>query len=103
MYKVPVQPIPNQLFSVMIGNVDYQVELRTIQDTAFMSVWANGDILFYNQLCTPNNFVNPYNYVSKNGKFYWKSLDGEYPYFKNFGNTQHLLFLTAEEVANAEA
>ena len=101
MYLIELDKIPNQTFTVMLDNVNYRVALRTIQGLTYISVWANGDILFYNQLCTPNQFVNPFNYVSTNGKFYFKCTTGDYPNYKEFGNTQSLYFLTKDEVDNA--
>lgn len=99
MYRIPIEAIPNQIFTIMIDNVNYRVALRTIQNLTYMSVWADGEPLFYNQVCVPNGYVNPYNYVGVNGKFYFQCLDDVYPFFKNFGTTQELLFHTPEEVA----
>lgn len=98
MYLIELDKIPNQTFTIMLNNVNYRIELRTIQNSTYMSAWANGDILFYSQLCTPNMFVNPYNYVSDNGKFFFKCLDNEYPTYKSFGKTQSLYFYTKDEV-----
>ena len=98
MYKIPIKSIPNQIFTVMLDSVNYRIELRTIQGMTYMSVWANGDILFYSQLCAPNAFVNPYDYVSVSGKFYFRCSDGNYPYFENFENTAGLYFYTSEEL-----
>lgn len=101
MYLIELDKIPNQTFTVMIDNTNYQVALRTIKGLTYISVWANGEVLFYNQLCMPNSFVNPFNYVSTNGKFYFKSTTNDYPYFKDFGVTQTLYFLTKDEISNA--
>lgn len=98
MLLVPIKNIPNQIFSVTLNDVGYRVALRTIQGLTFMSVWANGEPLFYNQICTPNNWVNQYDYISVNGKFYFYSLDDEYPNYEKFGITQALYFMTPEEV-----
>lgn len=98
MLLVPIKNIPNQVFSITLNGVGYRIMLRTIQELTFMSVWVNNEALFYNQICTPNNWVNQYNYISVNGKFYFYSLDEEYPNYKKFGVTQALYFLTPEEV-----
>lgn len=98
MYKIDLTTIPNQIFTVMLEGVEYKIQLRTIQNQTYMSCWANNELLFYSQLCTPNNYVNPYNYVSINGKFYFECLDNEYPYFENFNTTQNLYFYTTEEI-----
>lgn len=101
MITIPVSKIPNQVFSVIIGGVNYQVALRTIQELTYMSLSANDEVLFYNQLCVPNEWINPYNYLSINGKFRFDCLDDEYPYFEKFNDTQILNFYTPEEVENA--
>lgn len=98
MQIIPLQNIPNQAFSVVLNGVDYRVALRTIQGMTFMSVWVGGEVLFYNQLCTPNNWVNVYDYISVNGKFYFRCLEEEYPTYTQFGITQSLIFYNAEEV-----
>lgn len=85
----------------MLDSVNYRIALRTIQGLTYMSVWANGDVLFYNQICTPNAFVNPFNYISQNGKFYFWSSTGDYPYYTQYGETVKLYFYTKDEVKNA--
>lgn len=101
MQIIPLSNIPNQTFTVILNNSLYRIALRTIQEFTFVSVWTNDEVLFYNQLCTPNNYINPYNYLSANGKFYFRCLDNNYPNYKNFNGSQQLLFLSPEEVANA--
>lgn len=98
MVKIDVEKIPNQMFNVLLDNTLYRVQLRTIQGLTYMSAWANDELLFYSQLCSPNLFVNPYNYVGLGGKFLFSCLDNEYPNYRSFGNTQNLLFYSAEEV-----
>ena len=98
MVKIELDKIPNQMFNVLLENTMYKVQLRTIQGLTYMSVWANEEPLFHGQLCSPNIFVNPYNYVGIGGKFMFKCIDDEYPNYKNYGNAQELLFYTAEEV-----
>jgi len=101
MYLVNLDKIPNQTFNVMLDNVDYRVALRSIKGLTYMSLWANGELLFYNQLCTPNAPVNPYRYVSINGRFCFACDTDDYPYYTQFGETQQLYFITQEEIDNA--
>lgn len=98
MQIIPLQSVPNQTFSVLLGGELYRIAIRTIQDLTYMSVWLDDRVLFYNQLCTPNNWVNPYNYVSVNGKLYFACNNGEYPNYKLFNISQQLYFLTETEV-----
>ena len=101
MFLINLEKIPNQVFTIQLENTSYRVSLRTIQSLTYMSVWADGELLFQDQLCVPNSFVNPYNYVSRGGKFYFKCMDEEYPVWSSFGDAQKLFYLTTEEVANA--
>lgn len=101
MQLIDLQSIPNQIFSIVLDGVDYRIKIRTIQDLTFMSVWQGNTLLFLNQLCVPNGFVNPYKYVSGKGKLYFACIDNEYPNYRLFGNTQKLYFLDKEEVDEA--
>ncbi len=101
MQLIELENIPNQIFNVVLNGVDYRIKIRTIQDLTFMSVWQGNTVLFLNQLCTPNEFVNPYKYVSANGKLFFDCIDDEYPNYRLFGNTQKLYFLDKEEVDEA--
>lgn len=98
MQLVELKNIPNQIFNIVLNDIDYRIQVKTIQDLTFISVWVGGEVLFYNQICVPNGFVNPYNYVSQNGKLYFRCLDNEYPNYRQFGNTQWLYFLTPKEI-----
>lgn len=98
MYIVPLKQVPNQVFAISLNDADYRIALRTIQGLLYMSCWIDGTPLFYNQLCTPNNWVNVYDYISVNGKFYFECLDNEYPTYTSLGVNQRLLFLTPDEV-----
>ena len=102
MQLIQLNNVPNQVFSIVLNDVDYRIAVRTIQGFTLISVWRSGEILFYNQLCAPNGFVDPYDYVSQNGKLYFKCLDDEYPNYNKFGNTQNLYYLTPEEVKEYE-
>ena len=98
MYNIQLLKTPNQSFNFMVGNNAFVVELRTIQELTFASIFVNGEPLLYSQLCIPNNFINLYRYISVGGKFYFKCIDNEYPHFSKFGETQQLLFYTEDEL-----
>lgn len=102
MQLIDLQNVPNQAFSITLNNVNYRFAVRTIQDLTFISVWRNDEVLFYNQICVPNGFIDPYNYVSDNGKIFFRCLDEEYPNYKRFGITQWLYYMTKEEVEEYE-
>lgn len=98
MYVVNLNKVPNQELTFIESDRAFRVQLRTIQDLTFMTVFLNEQPLIYSQLCTPNNFVNLYNYISAGGKFFFQCIDEEYPNYKKFGDTQHLVFYTEDEL-----
>ena len=98
MFKIKLSNIPNQSFEFMYDNKTFTVQLRTIQNMTFASIFLDGEALLHSQICTPNNFINLHKYISVGGKFYFKCVDNEYPYYKNFNASQELLFYTEEEL-----
>ena len=98
MQVIELQNIPNQQFTYIVNDKTFLVQLRTIQDATFASIFLDGEPLLYSQICTPNNFINLYRYISAGGKFYFKCVDNEYPYYTKFGNSQQLLFYTEDEL-----
>lgn len=98
MYVVNINKVPNQELTFIESDRAFRIQLRTIQDLTFMTVFLNEQPLIYSQLCTPNNFVNLYNYISVGGKFFFQCIDEEYPNYKKFGDTQHLVFYTEDEL-----
>jgi hypothetical protein len=98
MYNVELSQIPNQEFTYTVGNDTFRIKLRTIQDLTFADIFLGDKPLLYSQLCTPNNFINLYRYISAGGKFYFKCVDNEYPNYKKFGGAHQLLFYTEDEL-----
>ena len=98
MYTIDLLKTPNQELSYIVGNRNFVVQLRTIQELTFASIFLDGEPLVYSQLCTPNNFINLYRYISVGGKFYFKCTDNEYPNYKKFGESHQLLFYTEDEL-----
>lgn len=98
MYKVDLRKTPNQELTFIVDSDAFRVQLRTIQGLTFASIFLNETPLLYSQLCTPNNYINLYDYISASGKFFFKCVDNEYPNYEKFGESQELLFYTKEEL-----
>lgn len=98
MYEVRLQKIPNQEVSFVIDDRTFLVKLRTIQDLTFADIYLDGEALLHSQICLPNEFINIYRYISANGKFFFKCVDKEYPYYQKFGDSQQLIFYTEDEL-----
>lgn len=98
IYTVNLIKTPNQELNFVVGDNVFFIKLRTIQNITYMSCWVNNNPIFYNQICTPNNWVNQYKYISVGGKFYFKCVNDDYPYYDKFGDSQELLFYTQDEI-----
>ena len=98
MYIVKLQKIPNQELSFVVDDRTFLIKLRTIQGLTFADIELDGEALLHGQICLPNEFINLYRYISANGKFYFKCVDNEYPYYEKFGDSQNLIFYTEDEL-----
>lgn len=98
MYTIKLQKIPNQELSFVVEDKTFLVKLRTIQELTFADIYLDGEELLHSQICLPNNFINLYRYISAGGKFFFKCVDNEYPYYTKFGDSQELLFYTEDEL-----
>lgn len=98
MYVIDLKNIPNQEFTYVVDNQTFTVQLRTIQDLTFASIFLDGMPLLYSQLCAPNSFINLYRYIKASGKFYFRCVDNEYPNYQKFGGAHQLLFYTEDEL-----
>lgn len=98
MHNITLSQIPNQEIVFVVENKAFTIQLRTIQELTFATIFLDGEPLLYSQLCIPNSFINLYRYISAGGKFYFRCTDNEYPNYTKFGDTQQLLFYTEDEL-----
>lgn len=90
--------VPNQSFNVTIGNDDYNIRLRSFRNSTFASITRNGLTVINSILCLPNSLLIPFMYLTSGGNFYWECIDGEYPIYTNFTQTQRLLWFSDSEI-----
>lgn len=98
MYNVEINKVPNQELTFIVDGNSFRIQLRTIQELTFASIYLNDEPMLYSQLCVPNEYINGKQYLGKNGMFYFRCLDNEYPNYKKFGDTHHLEYYAENEL-----
>jgi hypothetical protein len=99
MKNITIQPVPNQKFTVNIGDYRYDIALRYIEP-GVMSYDFSIDKIFdiQGQRIIVGQFFMPYQYQEKDGNFYLYVPPGQTPDYGQFGQSQLLYYLNADEV-----
>ena len=100
MRDIPLQNVPNQRVETTIDGVSYAIQLRTVQKLTVADVYADGKLLKGGVRCVPGQRLIPYRYLTVGGNFFWYCLNGDYPYYTQFGVDQQLVYLSDAELAN---
>ena len=90
----------NQYVDFEYANVSYKIHLYSFRGLMFADVEINGNPVCYGVRCVPNSNLIPQAYLTQGGNFRFNCVDGDYPYFTKFNQTQQLVFYTDEELAN---
>lgn len=88
----------NQYVDFEYGNVSYKIHLYSFRGTTLADVEINQEPVVYGVRCVPNSNLIPQKYLTKGGNFRFVCVDGDYPYFTKFNQTQQLVFYTDEEL-----
>jgi len=97
MLNIPLQAIPNQSFSVQIGNSTYDLRIKDCGNIMAVDVSIDNTVIVTGQRAVPGNFILPYRYL-EDGNFLITTLDDEYPDWRRFGLDQFLAFATQPEL-----
>lgn len=96
--NVPIQAIPNQKFSIVLGGATFIITLKTINDITAASITIN-DVVIIDGTRTPAGCpLLPYRY-QENGNFIFASTGFQLPHYTNFNVTQTLLYFAPDEIA----
>jgi len=101
--RIPLQAVPNQSFSVLLDNQQYEIAFREIGNSAMaVSMSLNGVVLMSNaRFCADDPLIaHPY-LEGDGGNFFFVSDDKQIPYYTFFDVTQKLYYLAAAEMADA--
>jgi hypothetical protein len=99
MQTIPIQPIPNQAFSIVLNNNQWDFIIKACNGIMAVSLTLNNVIIIENIRVVANQIIIPYQYL-ESGNFLFLTQNSELPNYTQFGITQTLIYLTAEELAN---
>jgi len=102
MIDISISASPNQTFFVQIGDDSYSITLHAADDAMTVSISRDDAVITQGQRIVPGTPLLPYRYQEA-GNFMLITNDGDLPDFEQFGVTQFLVYLTAEELATYRA
>jgi len=97
MKSIELKPIPNQLFSVTIGDYTYGLHFKT-SGTMLLDFYVDEVLVAQSIKCRPNVALIPYDYLV-DGNFFIVTENEEYPDYLQFGTAQKLYYLTDAEIS----
>lgn len=98
--QVPLQPLVNQSFDIVINSVQYFFRIRQIGDIVMVDMTINGDPVLEGQRCVAAEPVIPYKHLEKgNGNFFFTTENDALPNYTQFGVTQLLYWVSPDELA----
>lgn len=98
MTDVPLQAVPNQQLSIQLGLFRYDLTVKQAAGVMSASVVRDGVTILENVRLVAGTPLLPYAY-QEDGNFALTTNDGDLPDYTQFGITQYLVYLTAEELA----
>lgn len=99
MQTISIQAIPNQEFTVNIGDYRYDIRLVFIEPgTMAYDLSIDEQPVIRGQRVTKGELFMPYRYQEVDGNFYLYMPEDEQPDYEQFGDSQMLYYLNPEEV-----
>ena len=95
--QIPIQPIPNQSFTVVLDNVSFDIVLKFTVNVMSATISADGVLLVQNTRVVPGFPIIPYRYLEQ-GNFVIQTLNDDYPNYEQFGTSQQLIYASQEQL-----
>lgn len=97
MRMIPIDSIPNQQFSVNIGQDRWTIRLVSAAGIMCADLLLNEQVILLGQRLVAGQRVIPYEHLSTAGNFLLRTEHDELPDWRLFGSTQTLLYLEPGE------
>jgi hypothetical protein len=100
MIDIGLAAVANQSLSVQLGERNYVIDFHEANGVMCVTLTRDGVVLVSGSRVTGGTPLLPYRYLeSGEGNFLVTVDNEEIPYWDQFGNTQFLVYLSAEELA----
>jgi hypothetical protein len=95
--QIPLQPIPNQKFSIQLDENFYDITIKATGNTMACDIIRNNEVIETGIRIVANEplIVNRY---QESGNFTILSQNDDYAYYPEFNNTQFLIYISQSEL-----
>lgn len=100
MRDIALAAVPNQSLSVQLDGRFYDIAVRDVGDTVAFTISRDGETLISGARAAAGTPLLPYRY-QEDGNFVLTVEGDALPYWDQFGVTQFLVFVSADELAEA--
>lgn len=97
MIEIPLQAIPNQTFSILLDNIQYDFRIEVTNNVMSFDIVRNNVPIVTGQRAVAGYPIIPYRYL-ENGNFVVLTMNGDYPDYTQFGITQSLIYASLIEL-----
>lgn len=97
MQFIPLNAIPNQIFSIDLDNHSYNISIKLAINVMVASIIRDNIPIIISVRLTPWNSLIPYPYL-ESGNFALVTANDEYPIYTQFQITQFLVYASQLEL-----
>lgn len=98
MQQVPIQALPNQEFTIILGGSTWDFTIRNANGVTVVSILRDSVPVLSNARAVAGAFIIPSIY-EENGNFFFATANQQLPDYTQFNITQSLIYVTADELA----
>lgn len=100
MIDIQLQPVANQELSIPLENVRYVITIKEANGCMVITIERDDEVVVRNARLMADGLALPYRHQWFGfGNFMLTTQDEQVPYFTEFGATQFLVYITADEMA----
>jgi hypothetical protein len=96
--QIAIGALPNQEFTIVLDNNQWDLTLKSTLGIIAASLTLNGNIVIQGTRCVANQLIIPSIY-QESGNFLFLTQNFQLPNYTQFGITQFLVYVSAQELA----
>ena len=100
MKIVPIQAIPNQTLTIQLESNLYEITVRATNGVMSVDIMRDNVQIVRGARAVSNYLIMPYRYLEV-GNFFFATQNNALPYYDQFGVSQKLIYVSADELAAA--
>jgi hypothetical protein len=102
MIEIPLQAIPNQSLSILLGESQWDIRIKAAGNIMAFDISENNVPIVTGQRAVAGYPIIPYEYL-EDGNFVLLTMNDEYPDYTQFGVTQSLIYTSETELETFRA